>query len=779
MVAVRFLGTVLALHFILVTYAAADSTSSSSAAGQTSKNELESNYLSSSSTVMITGAASHLGSFLAIALAEMFPNIKLLLLDQLEAHNLIKIDKPSPWLESQFEPTTSQIKQQKQLEETLARFELKRQRITYVMSHVENAHFYKTDYRPLLRQFHSPDRFDVLEKIFQDFNVTHVVHLEDNILNPNVSQAVPRLRNDDRMGYFDGILHQLHSEKKKGKSVPSLVYASTSDIYNPIHIEDGIGKEDWNVTYPSSLNGMEKLIMERLARLFSEVHGISSIGLRFFHVYGPYGPFDVKQKDPISNLIRDYHESLMSDKSNVGFNRSIFDTYTKKRDYVYIDDAVDAILSAMQIQLKYACGNCNPIINVGTGQARTLLSALVSVDHLHANKVMEFANEEESTQTAVVASMTRANHLLGFHPMVSLEEGLERTIRWYSDRMMLPFNLSMRSQKCSHLDKVCRMDHVLFPCASEWADERQCLPSIYDNAKHISLHLTKSCDVVQYKIVPMTNLERISHVASERNNDRCTADARDKYKHCFIAFVREDSILVSRLKSELGIPLEISLQDTMMMELSSSSGISSSSILKHGIWTLIPISVPTNDERDLIVTMNLPQFSPTSFFGSKYAVYASENITALNLCSFIEQFEENSSSYETMLIFSASNKRNHITADDENGSTHQQHVYQSVQVALHDHITFEPCSLITSFIVHHLQSQNAKQLRRELYAEILRWTPDNVQKSITFILYLQRFWSRYLKSDTLVKTEGSIISILTGENEMNSIIRIIPETNLH
>lgn len=748
----------------VVLYASAQSTNNNESA--------ESNYLSSLSTVMITGAASHLGSFLAIALAEMFPNITLILLDQLEAQNLFEI-KQGPYLESQFEPPSSQTKNQKQLEESLARFEIKRQRITYVLSHVDNAHFYRVDYRPLLKQFHSPDRFGVLEKIFDDFNITHVVHLEDNLLNPNISQAVPRRRNDDRMGYFDAILHQIHLEKKKGKRVPSLVFGSTSEIYNPNYIEDGIGIENWNVAYPSSIKGMEKLMMERLAKLFADVHGIFSIGLRFFDVYGPFG--DVKKDDPVSTLIRDYHQSSISNANQGNMNRTIFDIYKRKRDYIFIDDAVDAIISAMQVHENHLSSNSGQIINVGTGQAKSLSDALVEIDYMIAPNVIGLVGDEEPPQRNVIASMTKAHTILGFHPMISIEEGLERTIRWYSERMMLSSNLGMKTSKCSQLDKGCLNDHVIFPCASEWAEDERCTPSVYDNARKISLYLTKECDVVQYKIVLTKHLESIPYVCSDSKRENCN-HSKEKKEHCCIAFVREDSILVSRLKVEQGIRADISIQDLMLSEMSSLTALNSRTVLKQGVWTLIPFNVPSNDERDLIFTVNLPQFSPASFFKSKYAVYISETASALNSWKLIEQFEENSSSNEIMLMLIAATTSKNITSNDENGvsSIQQLNLYRSIGIVIRDIINSLPDSLFASYSVHRLQSQSAKRLRREVYGEMLRWKRNHVNEVNFFVLALQNFWFHYLKSSPKSKKDESIYSILATNNDLRHFVKIIP-----
>ena len=758
----RFVPIVLAT---VVLYASAQNTNHNESA--------ESNYLSSLSTVMITGAASHLGSFLAIALAEMFPNITLILLDQLEAQNLFKI-KQGPSLESQFEPPASQTMNQKQLEESLARFEIKRQRITYVLSHVDNAHFYRVDYRPSLKQFHSPDRFDVLEKMFNDFNITHVVHLEDNLLNPNVSQAVPRRCNDDRMGYFDGILHQINLEKKKGKHVPSLVFGSTSEIYNPNSIQDGIGREDWNVTYPSSIKGMEKLTMERLAKLFSDVHGIFSIGLRFFDVYGPFG--DVTKDDPLSNLIRDYHQILSSNTNQVHMNRSNFDIYKRKRDYIFVDDAIDAIISAMQVHEHHFSSNSCQIINVGTGQARSLSDALVAIDRMIANNVIGLVSDEEPSQRNVIASMTKVRTVLGFHPIISLEEGVERTIRWYSERMILPSNLRMKTSKCSPLDKGCVIDHVIFPCASEWAEDERCTPSVYDNARKISLYLTKECDVVQYKIELLKHLERIPHVSSDSKRENCNPNGQEEKEHCCIAFVREDSTLVSRLKVEQGIQSDISIQDLMLSEMSSLSTQNSRTVLKQGVWALIPFNIPSNDERDLIFTVNLPQFSPASFFKSKYAIYVSETVSALNSWELIEQFEENSSSNEIMLMLIATTMSNNITSYDENGvsSIQQQNLYRSIGVVIRNIIHSSPDSLFASYSVHRLQSHNAKRLRREVYGEMLRWKGNHVHEVNCFVLALQNFWFHYLMSSPEAKKDESIYSILATNNDLRHFVKIIP-----
>lgn len=719
--------------------------------------------LSSESSVMITGAASQLGHALSLALADTYPNIQLILFDQLEAHNLFhrEEDERIPPLEEQFEYPP--FKDQTRFETQYARFESKRKRISYVLSQIDdNVHFFKTDYRSSLKQFHTPDRFDILEEIMNRYNLTHIVHLEDNLLNPNVSQAIPRLRHDDRMGYFDSILYHLRRKKVEGSYIPNLVYRSTHEIYNPKDIDDGIAHEEWNITSPSSIYGLEKLIEEGLARNFARMHNISSIGLRFFHVYGPFGD-DLHQDDPISLITR--HQSL--GESSVDPEKpktNILDRQT--RDYIYVDDAIDAIMLAMQVKMQLGNQAISTVVNVGSGEANSILHASYIL-----NQEKLFLKDEGMMKppSQVIASMTRARKLLGFQPAISFVDGINKTISWYKTTFEQSETVY---SDCALLDDYCLNGRIIFPCASEWAVKESCTPSVYDSVKNLSLHITSGCDAVQYTVALEKDLSNLPENGIHANG--FISSFGETGQMCNIAFVRDDSPLVKSLK-------EVRKRNSrMILESLTSFEAIFNGILKYGFWTLVTLKIPKNNDQDILNSIALPILSPQSFFRSKYAVYVKSNILFKNISFVINEFEQNLQMEQTVLMVKGMTTE---PGEDASGVTSrnkndlkQKSFFQMIKMALStSHLRSTTPMVDIDYIVHRLSCQSARSFRRELYHEMVLWKVSDAKESIDFVVSLKDYWSRYVTAKQSFDRSDDIFTVFSKEKSPILVAKMIPQ----
>ena len=128
--------------------------------------------------------------------------------------------------------------------------------------------------------------------------------------------------------------------------LPHFVYASSHEVYDRFSTSSSKDpnpppfQEDRPITTPSSLHGTAKLIDEVLASAYHSTHGIYSVGLRFFNVYGPWNSpgtdvFDLAERISSSDSQEDEDSAEQQQEQ---FEEDI-------NDYIYIDDAVDAILS--------------------------------------------------------------------------------------------------------------------------------------------------------------------------------------------------------------------------------------------------------------------------------------------------------------------------------------------------------------------------------------------------------------------------------------------------
>ena len=212
----------------------------------------------------------------------------------------------------------------------------------------------------------------------------------------------PQLYSDININGFINILEQCKLINCK------LVYASSSSVYGlntkvPFSEEDTI--EKCNSPYACS-----KRAKEIYAQMYSQVYNLSTIGLRFFTVYGPRGRPDMapyKFLNKISN-------EISIDKYGNG---------TSSRDYTYISDIVSGIISAINCNKKceiYNLGNSNPVsLNefIKTCEEVTGKSAII-------NQMDEQMGDVPHTY----ADISKAKKDLGYCPKVCLKEGLEKCI---------------------------------------------------------------------------------------------------------------------------------------------------------------------------------------------------------------------------------------------------------------------------------------------------------------------------------------------------------------
>ena len=367
------------------------------------------------------------------------------------------------------------------------------------------------------------------------------------------------------------------------------------------------------------------------------------------------------------------------------------------RDYVYIDDAVDAIMAAMQYRPRTEPagngngGSPNLMINVGSGRGSTLRDvAGIMEEHFARSsegaRVVTRSKKGDNVNPSVsIASTERAEILLGFTTRVSLEEGIANLLAWHFDRAFpyggkppTPGSVKARASEgetekiennvknsltgghtiadhgieaCSPYDKECLHGAPVFPCASECSHESQCIKSYFDDATHISRSITAGCDAVLYTVHLGDNVENIPSAHTAVSTDSVPY-FDDNGKRCNVAFVSEGSTLVRRLKKEKGLAPFMPVSEEFLRRINEGDGRGAANVLiTHGFWTLIPVATPPRglsqetslegsdgyDDWDLLRLV--PKISPGLFFSgqTKHAIYASPDITFVNIQTLLRE----------------------------------------------------------------------------------------------------------------------------------------------
>lgn len=213
-----------------------------------------------------------------------------------------------------------------------------------------------------------------------------------------------------------GTLQVLEAARRAGAE--RVVFAASSAAYG-----DGeeLPKTEDMTAQPCSPYASGKIAGEHLMATWARCHGLSTVALRYFNVFGPRQADD----SPYSGVIALFARAFLR-----GRTPTIFGDGEQTRDFVYVEDVVRANLAALEADLPEP----HAVINVGTGGrvslnelARAMTSILgVSIEPEHGP---ERAGDVRHSQ----ASIERAERLLGYRPQVDWREGLERTLAWYRD----------------------------------------------------------------------------------------------------------------------------------------------------------------------------------------------------------------------------------------------------------------------------------------------------------------------------------------------------------
>jgi len=218
---------------------------------------------------------------------------------------------------------------------------------------------------------------------------------------------------DSAMVNGQGTLHVLEAARSAGSG--SVVLASSSAVYGD---DPGLPKRENMIPKPPSPYAVQKITGEYYARVYHELYGIDTASLRFFNVFGPRQD----PSSPYSGVI-----SIFMSKAVARTGPIIYGDGTQSRDFVYVSDVVRALIGAAAT--KAAAGRS---INVGTGTSIDINRLWRTIAGMAGLSIVpRYDPPRAGDIIASVAAVDTAESLLGFKAEVSLEDGLERTFRWY------------------------------------------------------------------------------------------------------------------------------------------------------------------------------------------------------------------------------------------------------------------------------------------------------------------------------------------------------------
>ncbi|MEN9346404.1 MAG: hypothetical protein RLZZ60_1873 [Bacteroidota bacterium] len=255
------------------------------------------------------------------------------------------------------------------------------------------------------------DKMDKLNFVINQHEFDYVFHLAAHFANQN---SVDHPFSDIQTNIVGTV--SLLEILKFHKSLKKFVYASSSCVYGTA---EQMNEEAY--IYPSETPySINKYTAELYTQYYAHLFHVPTVSIRIFNTYGPY-ELAGKYRNVIPNFI---------EKALNGEDLVITGTGKETRDFTFVEDLVDLMLTA-----ALSPSHEGEIFNGGTGQKteiKAMAEIIKSVTASNSNIVFKPARNWDKVKDRV-SNLTHSQAVLNYQPKVTIQEGLERTIKWYKD----------------------------------------------------------------------------------------------------------------------------------------------------------------------------------------------------------------------------------------------------------------------------------------------------------------------------------------------------------
>ena len=264
-----------------------------------------------------------------------------------------------------------------------------------------------------------------ISKLFDNENFDIVIHL--------AAQAGVRYSLEQPMTYAKSniIGHLNILEACRYNPIKHLVYASSSSVYG-LNSKLPFSSQD-RVDHPVSLYAATKKSNELMSHTYSHLYNLPTTGLRFFTVYGPWGRPDMALFKFTKQIIK-------------GEEIDIYNNGLLSRDFTYIDDIVEGIFRivdkipttkkdwTVESGLPNESSAPYRVYNIGNGSPVKLLDFINSLEGALEKKARKnFLPMQPGDVYATWANTEELFQVISYKPRYSLDEGVDRFIRWYKE----------------------------------------------------------------------------------------------------------------------------------------------------------------------------------------------------------------------------------------------------------------------------------------------------------------------------------------------------------
>jgi UDP-glucuronate 4-epimerase len=245
----------------------------------------------------------------------------------------------------------------------------------------------------------------VLDRLFDKVKFDQIVHLAARAgVRPSLAEPALYQRVN-----VEGTVKIL--EAARAAKVKKVTIASSSSVYG-INSKVPFAEDD-PIFSPISPYAASKLACEALGHVYHHVYGLDVVMLRFFTAYGP-------RQRPDLAIIK------FTDLISQGKPIPVFGDGKTARDYTYISDIVDGVISVTQKEFGYQ------VFNLGESQTVQLWYLISLIENAVGKKaVIDRQPPQPGDVPVTYANIGKARSLLGYSPGIKIEQGIPLFVEWF------------------------------------------------------------------------------------------------------------------------------------------------------------------------------------------------------------------------------------------------------------------------------------------------------------------------------------------------------------
>ena len=262
-------------------------------------------------------------------------------------------------------------------------------------------------------------RVEEAERLYRETKPTLVIHLAA------VVGGIGANRDRPAEFFLDNLLMGAHVLDQAWRAgVRKVVNIGTVCAYPKFAPVPFTEDDLWN-GYPEETNapyGLAKKAILVQGQAYRQQYGYNSIFLLPSNLYGPGDNFDPRASHVIPALIRKCAEAVEAGRDRI----DVWGDGSATRDFLYVDDAVEAILLAAE---RY---DDNQPVNIGSGREVAIATLVERIaEHTGFRGAIVWDRSKPNGQPRRRLDVSRAERAFGFRARTSFDDGLRRTVAWY------------------------------------------------------------------------------------------------------------------------------------------------------------------------------------------------------------------------------------------------------------------------------------------------------------------------------------------------------------